>query len=155
MPLAWVRSGQSPDRDSALKLIELGVRAGSSYAPSHPDDKPGLWLSGGGVYGQESLTAVLEPMAAKEDNRAKLAARMDAERRHLFVAITMGSDDMAFPALTSMLDGWVYDDPPLAELPDEVTTIWAGTPEQGIYATPPAGWKRFGGPSEGNAEVEP
>jgi hypothetical protein len=147
--LAWPLAYGLPARHQATaqELYSLGVRGGSSMVPP-PSEQPGisLHLGGGGVYGQETLTAILEEIAARADNRAKLAGSLHAARRHLFVAVTSGgSDDMARWALDQYLDGWVYEeDPPLPSLPPEVTTIWAGTTSRGIYATPPDGWTRFG-----------
>jgi hypothetical protein len=51
---------------------------------------------------------------------------------------------MAYAALTDVLDGKVYGDLPIPSLPAAITTVWAATPDQGIYVTPPGKWKTFG-----------
>jgi hypothetical protein len=93
-----------------------------------------------------TITRALEEIAALDDNVAKLEARRDAVRRHLFVVLSSrGASDMAGWALQNFLDGWVWDeDPPLPKLPAAITTIWAGNRAGGIYSTPPERWRRFG-----------
>ena len=133
---------------AARELHARGISHGSSIDRTHPDVKAGIsiHLGGGGAVGPATLTTALEEIAAREDNVAKLASRADADRRHLFVALSgRGSNDMASWALQSYLDGWVWDqDPPLPALPDAITTIWAGNRHGGIYASPPDKWRRFG-----------
>lgn len=136
-------------RETALELHGLGITHGGSIEVPRPDVKPGIsvHLGSGGAWGPETITTVLEELAALPDNVAKLEARCDAPRRHLFVALSgRGSTDMAGWALQQFLDGdWIWEhEPPLPKLPDAITTIWAGNRTGGIYATPPDGWRRFG-----------
>lgn len=131
---------------AAQELHNFGITHGSSIEPP-PDLKPGISIhvGGGGGYGRETLTREIEEIAARPDNVAKLATRGDADRRHLFVALSgRGSTGMSAWALQSYIDGWAWDEePPLPTLPDAITTIWAGTRTGGIYTTPD-GWRRFG-----------
>jgi hypothetical protein len=148
--LAWPTAYGAPQhhRHVALDLHALGIVQGSSIAPTHPEARSGIsvHLGGGGAWGPSTITRALEEIAALEDNVAKLEARRDAVRRHLFVVLSSrGASDMAGWALQNFLDGWVWDDePPLPKLPEAITTIWAGNRTGGIYSTPPETWRRFG-----------
>jgi hypothetical protein len=148
--LAWPTVSGAPQhhRRVALALHALGIVQGGAIPPTHPDARSGIsvHLSGGGAWGPATITRTLEQIAALRDNVAKLEARRDAVRRHLFVVLSgRGATDMAGWALQSFLDGWVWDDePPLPKLPEAITTIWAGNRTGGIYSTPPGSWRRFG-----------
>jgi hypothetical protein len=104
-------------------------------------------LGGGVSWGPDTLTTVLEEIAARPDNIANLNAHRHAQRRHLFVALAgAGSTDRAVWPLQQFLDGertWPGE-PRLPNLHDAITTIWASSRNGGIYVTPPDGWRRFG-----------
>jgi hypothetical protein len=146
--LAWPTLSGAPQhhRRVALALHALGIVQGASITQTHLDRSGiSVHLSGGGARGPATITTVLEEIAGLDDNVAKLEARCDAVRRHLFVVLSgRGASDMAGWALQNFLDGWVWDDePPLPNLPEAITTIWAGNRTGGIYSTPPESWRRF------------
>jgi hypothetical protein len=138
---------------TALELHALGItRGGSVEIPktgNGSDMTPGIsvHLGGGASWGPDTITTVIEEIAKLQDNVKKLDARRDAGRRHLFVVLSgRGSTDMAGWALQQYLEGdWIWErDPSLPDLPEAITTVWAGNRTGGIYATPPEGWRRFG-----------
>ena len=147
--LAWPIGGRGVTgyEQPGRELYDLGIARGISGEITGEKPRISVHLGGGGSWGPETIPTVLEGLAALPDNVAKLDARRDAERRHLFVVLTgSGSTDMAGWALGDFLrGGWIWDDPPgIPELPEAITTIWASTATDGIYATPPDGWQRFG-----------
>jgi hypothetical protein len=150
--LGWPIAYGAPahHRQAALELHALGITHGGSLeVAGRPDVKPGIsvHLGGGVSWGPDTLTTVLEEIAARPDNIANLDAHRAAQRRHLFVALAgAGSTDRASWPLQQFLDGdWIWSaEPRLPNLHDAITTIWASTRTGGIYATPPDGWRRFG-----------
>jgi hypothetical protein len=153
--LAWPTVPGAPQhhRSVAVDLHALGILEGAAIPQTHPEARSGIsvHLSGGGAWGPATITRALEELAVLDDNVAKLEARRDAVRRHLFVVLSgRGASDMAGWALQDFLDDWMWDeDPPLPKLPAAITTIWAGNRTGGIYATPPERWRRFGGAAAG------
>jgi hypothetical protein len=147
--LAWPFGGRGVTgyEQPARELYYLGITRGISGEVRGEKPRISVHLGGGGSWGPDTIPRVLGAIAALPDNVAKLEARPGAQRRHLFVVLAgSGSTDMAGWALTDFLRGsWIWDEPPgVPELPDPITTIWAGTTAGGIYATPPGGWHRFG-----------
>jgi hypothetical protein len=133
-----------PCQDEAMRLLQLGIHRMSSYLPSDPDDEPKILLGGssGGAVQAGEITAAVEEEAADPGNQAKLAVCKDAPRRHLFVVLTLSSDDHAFWALLSILDGRM-ELPPEPRLPDAITTVWAGSQSGAVFVTPPNPWQIF------------
>ena len=157
--LAWPIASGAPNHHQAvaLELHTLGITHGGSVeipaSGEGSDSTPGIsvHLGGGGSWGPETITTVLEDIAKLDDNVKKLEARRDATRRHLFVVLSgRGSTDMAGWALDQYVDGdWIWErELPLPKLPEAITTIWAGNRHGGIYATPPGDWQRFGSAKE-------
>jgi hypothetical protein len=133
-----------PCQDEALCLLQLGIRRVASYLPTDPGDKPMIVLrgsSGGAVHAGE-ITAAVEQEAADRGNQDKLAVCKDSLRRHLFVVLTLSSDDHAFWALLKILEDKM-DLPPQPTLPDAITTVWAGIGSGAVFVTPPEAWQIF------------
>jgi hypothetical protein len=63
----------------------------------------------------------------------------DSPRRHLFVLLG-GESGLAHFTLLEVLDGR-QPLPRLPELPDAITTVWAGIGSGAIYVTPPEDWQ--------------
>jgi hypothetical protein len=140
---------ESPYQPPGLELFDLGIWHLSSYEHSDPDNEPSIELlvGSGGSYGSSSVTSALQAAADRPDNQKKLGACLGARRRHLFVMFTSATEDLSWVALLGVLDGR-HPLPPAPTLPDEVTTIWAGLPDRGIYVTPPGDWQTFGRPRD-------
>ncbi len=137
----------NPHQPVARELFEsFRIFGCNSYVPSAPENEPAIWLhvGGGGSYGADSVTAAVEKAAADEGNQKKLAACAKAPRGHLFVVLTLASEELEYVALLGVLDGSIEQMPPVPTLPASITTVWAGTMERGIYVTPPGEWQRFG-----------
>jgi hypothetical protein len=81
---------------------------------------------------------------ADDGNQKKLAARPEAPRRHLFVVLTLASEELEYVALLGVSDGSIEEMPPVPTLPPSITAVWAGTMERRIYVTPPGEWQGFG-----------
>jgi hypothetical protein len=86
--------------------------------------------------------------AAKADNQAKLAACLNAPRRHLYVGLTSAGEPegMAWWALLDVLERG-GEMPPIPALPEAITTVWAGTGTGAIWVTPPGPWHLYREPA--------
>jgi hypothetical protein len=140
----WKLWGHPSLGSTARQLSRYGVEYGSSIEvpPEHSDIRR-LHLAAvrGGAVGPILITNAVEAQAAKADNQAKLAACLDAPRRHLYVGLTSAGEPegMAWWALLDVLERG-GEMPPIPVLPEAITTVWAGTGTGAIWVTPPGPW---------------
>lgn len=142
--------GHETHGPTARKLSSWGIHhAVSTEVPPEHADTPRLHLasSHGGWVDSGLITHAVEREAEKEDNRAKLAACPNAPRRHLYVGLTSAgrAEGMAWWALLVVLER-EGELPPIPKLPEEITTVWAGTGSGAIYVTAPDPWVLFRNP---------
>lgn len=123
------------------RLMALGVHHGFSSQADPNDETPMLWISTGlgGIVDPVSITESVERLADLADNQRKLAARPDAPRRHLFVHLGASHGLAAFALLNVVEQKQPL--PPVPELPDAITTVWAGVGSHVLFVTPPQEWQ--------------